>query len=189
MGIGVDYGLNLLYNNSNIKGVDKLMFREMRRIKQQLSAAECEEILRGCTAGTLALSGDDGYPYAVPISYVFESGKLYFHSALTGHKLDAVKRSDKASFCVIADDDVLPEKFTTVFRSVIAFGKIRVIEDTAEKRRAIELLSDKYSPNLEAERDKEIADGFERMCMLELSVEHMTGKEAIERTRRRTGQC
>lgn len=161
------------------------MFREMRRIKQLLSNKETEEILRTCTSGTLALSGDDGYPYAVPISYVYESGKIYFHSALTGHKIDALEKCSKASFCVIAEDNILPEKFTTVYVSVIAFGKIRIITDKAEKRKAITLLSDKYSPNLETEREKEIDSGFDRMHMLEFTIEHMTGKEGIERTRMR----
>lgn len=161
------------------------MFREMRRIKQKLSATECEEILANCTSGTLALAGDDGYPYAVPLSYVYADGKIYFHSALTGHKLDAIQRCDKASFCVISEDNVLPEKFTTVYVSVIAFGRIRVIADDAEKRRTITLLADKYSPNMEVERDKEIDGSFNNMCMLELTIEHMTGKEGIERTRMR----
>ena len=64
------------------------MFREMRRNKQQLSRAECEEILRRAASGVLAVSGDGGYPYAVPLSYVYEDGKLWFHCALSGHKLD-----------------------------------------------------------------------------------------------------
>lgn len=161
------------------------MFREMRRIKQKLSDTECEDILANRTSGTLALAGDDGYPYAVPLSYVYADGKIYFHSALTGHKLDAIQRCDKASFCVISEDNVLPEKFTTVFVSVIAFGRIRVIADDAEKRRTITLLSDKYSPNMEVEREKEIDGSFNNMCMLELTIEHMTGKEGIERTRMR----
>lgn len=161
------------------------MFREMRRIKQLLPEEESIDILNRCTSGTLALAGDDGYPYAVPMSYVYDNGKIYFHSALSGHKVDAVKRCNKASFCVIAEDNILPEKFTTCFKSVIAFGKIRIIEDDTEKRNTVTLLADKYSPNLEAERDKEIENGFSRMCMIELDIEHMTGKEGIELTRLR----
>lgn len=160
------------------------MFRKMRRIKQLLSKEETEEILRTCTSGTLALSGDD-YPYAVPMSYVYENGKIYFHSALSGHKIDAIQHCEKASFCVVSEDCILPEKFTTVYVSVIAFGKIRIITDNDEKRKAITLLSDKYSPNLEAEREKEIDQSFDHMHMLELTIEHMTGKEGIERTRMR----
>ena len=77
------------------------MFREMRRKLQQLSDEEAEAVLRRGKYGVLALSGDDGYPYAVPISYVYADGKLYFHCAMAGHKLDAMKRDDKASFCVV----------------------------------------------------------------------------------------
>ena len=108
-------------------------FREMRRKRQQLSEEESISILRKSTAGTLALLGDIDYPYAVPISYVYHEGKLFFHSALTGHKVDAIRKCDKASFCVIERDDVQPEKYTTFFRSVIAFGRIHIIEDETEK--------------------------------------------------------
>ena len=156
------------------------MFREMRRKNQLLTDEECIEILNSSTSGTLALLGDNDYPYSVPISYVYNDGKLYFHSALTGHKIDAVNRYDKASFCVIAQDKVVPEKYTTYFRSVIAFGKIRVIDNDAEKLRAIEILAEKYSPQLAEGRKKEIEDNFSRMCMIELDIEHMTGKEAKE---------
>ena len=156
------------------------MFREMRRKNQLLTDEECIEILNSSTSGSLALLGDNDYPYSVPISYVYNDGKLYFHSALTGHKIDAVNRYNKASFCVIAQDKVVPEKYTTYFRSVIAFGKIRVIDNDAEKLRAIEILAEKYSPQLAEGRKKEIEDNFSRMCMIELDIEHMTGKEAKE---------
>ena len=108
-------------------------FREMRRKRQQLSEEESIAILQKATAGTLALLGDNDYPYAVPISYVYADGRLYFHSALSGHKVDAIRKCDKASFCVIEQDEVHPEKYTTFFRSVIAFGRIHIIEDEAEK--------------------------------------------------------
>lgn len=83
------------------------MFRDMRRKRQQLSEAESIEILRKLTSGTLALLGDGGYPYAVPISYVYADGRLYFHSAKEGHKVDAIRGSDRASFCVIEQDNAL----------------------------------------------------------------------------------
>ena len=156
------------------------MFREMRRKNQLLTDEECIEILNSSTSGTLALLGDNDYPYSVPISYVYNDGKLYFHSALTGHKIDAINMHSKASFCVIAQDKVVPEKYTTYFRSVIAFGKICVIDNDAEKLRAIEILAEKYSPQLVEGRKKEIEDNFSRMCMIELDIEHMTGKEAKE---------
>ena len=94
------------------------MFREMRRKKQQLSMEESRRILDEGTSGVLALSGDEDYPYAVPISYVYDGDRLYFHCAKSGHKLDAVRRNPKASFCVIGQDQVLPEKYTTLFRRI-----------------------------------------------------------------------
>ena len=155
-------------------------FRAMRRKRQQLSEEESIEILRKATAGTLALLGDGGYPYAVPISYVYANGKLYFHSALSGHKVDAIKNFDKASFCVIEKDDVQPERYTTFFRSVIAFGRIQIIEDEQEKFETARLLGDRYNPNQEEALQKELEHGFARMLMIRFDIEHLTGKQAIE---------
>ena len=159
------------------------MFREMRRKRQQLPDGECIEILEKSTSGVLAVSGDDGYPYAVPLSYVYSDGKIYFHCAKTGHKLDAIRRNPKASFCVIAADEVIPERFTTHFKSIIAFGTARIMEYD-EMRPAIELLAAKYSPN-EDGRDEEIKREYGALAMIEFTIEHMTGKEAIELTKMR----
>ena len=158
------------------------MFREMRRGKQALQKKACEEVLKRGTAGVLAVAGDDGYPYAVPLSYVYdaEHSALYFHSALSGHKMDALKRNGKASFCVVDKDSVVPKQYTTYFRSVIVFGTVHILEDAQEKYYAIEALAKKYAPDDSREgRDKVIGDGS-RFCMLELQIAHMTGKEARE---------
>ena len=157
------------------------MFREMRRKKQQLSTKECVEILRKRTSGVLAVFGEDGYPYAVPISYVYEDGKIYFHSAKAGHKIDAIQQNSKVSFCIIDQDQVMPEKYTSYFRSVIVFGKVRILEDDQEKYKSIEQLAVKYAPDdREEERKKAIEQEWNAFCMLELTIEHMTGKEAKE---------
>ena len=162
-------------------------FREMRRKRQQLSEAESVALLKKATSGTLALLGDNGYPYAVPISYVYSEGKLYFHSALSGHKVDAIRNCDKASFCVIVKDDVQPEKFTTFFRSVIAFGRIHIIEDEAEKLKTARMLGNRYNPNHEEALQKELENGLPRMLMIRLDIEHLTGKEAKELVRQHNG--
>lgn len=161
------------------------MFREMRRKNQALPGAVCADILRRGTAGVLAVAGDDGYPYAVPLSYVYAGGRIYFHSAKTGHKLDAIVRCDKVSFCVIDQDDVVPSEYTTYFRSVIAFGRARMLEDEAEKRVALEKLAARYSPDHNQGRMEEIEKSIKQVCMVELAIEHMTGKEAIELVRQR----
>ena len=157
------------------------MFREMRRKKQKLSKEECERILYDGTSGVLALHGDDGYPYTVPISYVYDGEKLWFHSAKSGHKIDAVLKNDKASFCVIDQDQIVPEEYTTYFRSVIAFGRIRIAEDDTEKRSAIEKLALKYSPDdTDENREKAIEREWNPLCILEMEIEHLSGKQAIE---------
>lgn len=155
------------------------MFREMRRKGQQLSTEDCEAILNRGTSGVLAVSGDGDYPYAVPLSYCYDGEKIYFHCAKTGHKLDAIKRNNKASFCVIDADDVVPERFTTYYKSVVVFGRAHIITDSGDKRRAITALSEKYSPG-EKNAQQEIEQSWERFCMLELDMEHMTGKAAKE---------
>lgn len=156
------------------------MFREMRRIKQALSMEESIAILDRGTSGVLAVHGDNDYPYAVPLSYVHQDSKLYFHCAYTGHKLDAIVRNRKVSFCVIDQDNVVPEEYTTYFRSVIVFGKARILEEEAEKKKALVLLAERYSPEQEQGRLQEIEKQFNRVCLVELEIEHITGKEAIE---------
>lgn len=153
------------------------MFREMRRKGQQLYSEECIAVLNRGTSGVLAVSGDDGYPYAVPLSYIYDGEKIYFHCALTGHKIDAIRENDKVSFCVIDADDVVPEEFRTRYRSVIVFGRVRILEDEKEKYSAIKKLSVKYSPCQEG-TEQEIERYWDKLCVLELKIEHMTGKAA-----------
>lgn len=152
----------------------------MRRSKQQLSPDEAVAILERNTAGVLAMSGDDGYPYAVPLSYVYADGKIYFHSALAGHKIDALEASDKVSFCVVDADDVVPSEYTTYYRSVIAFGRARILRDEQEKMAALRMLGEKYNPGQPEALAAEIAHGFARLHMIELTIEHLTGKQAKE---------
>ena len=154
------------------------MFPKMRRTLQVLPEEVTKQILQRSTSGVLAVSGNDGYPYAVPLSYVYADGKLYFHCAKTGHKIEAIRRSDKASFCVIDQDYVQPEKFTTYYRSVIAFGRIRVLETEEEKRAALNQLAFKYAPMLSEEaRQAGIDQDLAPVLVLVMEIEHITGKE------------
>lgn len=159
------------------------MVRKMRRKLQLLTEEETIKIFENGTSGVLAVLGDEDYPYAVPISYVYCDSKLYFHGAKSGHKIDAILKHDKTSFCVIDEDNVIPEEYTTYFRSAIAFGKIRIIDNESEKRNAIEVLAAKYTPKDEEGPLKEIQREYKILCMIELDIEHMTGKEAIELVR------
>ena len=152
----------------------------MRRNRQQLSREECERILGRCTSGVLALAGDGGYPYAVPLSYVYADGAIIFHSAMQGHKVDAIRRDSRCSFCVIEKDEIKPAEFTTYFRSVIAFGRIQILEDDNEKVQALRLLGRRYSPDDEHGLQHEIDKSLDHVLLLRLDIEHMSGKQAIE---------
>ena len=158
------------------------MFREMRRKAQQLSQAECEQILRDATSGVLAVYGDDGYPYTVPVSHVYQDGVIAFHCVKEGHKIDALRRNDKVSFCVIAQDEVMPRERTTAYISVIAFGRAQIVDDEAGLRRIAGWIGDKFSPDYpedcQRETDEVIAAG--RMYCVEIAVEHLTGKCGLQ---------
>jgi len=161
-------------------GKENTMFRQMRRANQQLSHEESCHILHECSSGVLALSGDEGYPYALPISYVFTGEKLIFHCAKTGHKIDAVRRCEKASFCVIAKDDVQPEEYTTRYRSVIVFGRMRILENEDLIISAATALAEKYYPGHLKEHEAYIARYLSSLCVMEMDIEHISGKESKE---------
>lgn len=156
------------------------MFREMRRFKQLLPESEAIEILQRGTSGVLAVHGDDGYPYAVPLSHVYHDGKLYFHFAQAGHKLDSIQKDEKVSYCVIDKDEVIQETFTTHFRSAIAFGRMRVLRADDEKKRVLEILVQRFSPDFTLAGKLEAESKLDRLLVAELEIEHLTGKAAIE---------
>ena len=157
------------------------MFRKMRRANQQITENECLEILKNETNGVLAVAGDDNYPYAVPMSFVYNNNKIYFHSAITGHKIDSIKNNLKVSFCVVSEDNIIPKKFTTAYKSVIVFGKARFVEDEKEKIEALILLAKKYSPDeTHTSIAHEINSSLKNVAIIELDCENITGKKAKE---------
>lgn len=163
------------------------MFREMRRKKQLLTLAESEQILREAKTAMLGLSGDDGYPYVVPVNYAYVDGKIYFHSAKAGHKIDAIMRSDKVSLCVVQHDELVPEALTTYFRSVTVFGRARILENDAEKLAAAQKFGMRFYPDKD-KVDNEIRREWDALCVVEITPEHITGKEAIELARARKAE-
>lgn len=158
-------------------------FKEMRRKRQQLPEEETIDLLRHATSGVLSLFDCNGYPYGVPLSYVYADNKLFFHSAVSGHKIDAIRHTDKASFTVVSKDEVHPETFTTYFLSVICFGRVRIVEDADEQLAALRLLGERYNPGNEQAIDDEIKKSGGHVAVIELDIERLTGKEAIELTR------
>ncbi len=152
----------------------------MRRFRQQLPPADCEAILQSGTSGVLSLVDGGGAPYGVPLSYLWAEGKVVFHCAAVGMKLDCIAHEPRVSFCVIGTDDVAPERYTTHYRSVIVRGKIHSVDDAAEKTRLALLLAEKYRPGFPADAMQEIADSLPRLCVLVLEPDEVTGKEARE---------
>ena len=153
------------------------MFRKMRRFKQQITDAECIEILKNTKRGVLSLLGEDGYPYGIPIDhwYCEEDGRIYFHGAKEGHKIDAIKAYDKASYCVYDEGYKKEGEWALNIKSVITFGRIRFVEDEDIARKICTELVKKFTDDQDY-LEKELQNAFPRVQCLELIPEHMTGK-------------
>lgn len=156
------------------------MFRNMRRLGQKLSDEECVKILVDEPRGVLALLGDYDYPYALPMSHVYVDGKIYFHSAKTGHKLDAVRKHDKVSFCVMDKGVKNDDGWSYTFKSIVVFGKIKILTDESERIDKLTHLGDKFFPSHE-----DVVDEIERLLyktdVFELTIDYMSGKIVKEK--------
>ena len=160
--------------------MDERMFRKMRRIGQQLSDEECIDILTNEPRGVLALLGDDDYPYALPMSHVYVDGKIYFHGAKEGHKIDAIKRHSKVSYCVMDKGIKAEDSWWYTFKSVIVFGKITTLKDIDDKIDRLNHLGNKFFPTSE-DTENEIERLLDRTEVFEITIEHMTGKVVKEK--------
>lgn len=158
----------------------------MRRKKQQLNDEEAARIMEEGSYGVLALADSDGVPYAVPLNYVYAAEgltpswrgpALYFHMAKAGHKLELIEQDPRASFCVVADHEVVPNKFATAYRSAIAFGELHPIEGDAFHKALYEL-GDKYNSGAAEAIEQEIEDDGPRCLVFELRVGSLTAKQA-----------
>lgn len=160
------------------------MERKMRRFKQLLDEQTTKEILNNATNGVLSLVDSDGEPYGVPISYAYDgNGCIYFHSAVTGHKIECIETESRCSFCVVAQDLIVPDEFTTYFRSVIVKGSVHTVIDRDDMIQGLLLLCAKYSPGIDP--DAEISKCINHVSVLRLDIDSLTGKEAIELVRKR----
>ncbi|MCR5705407.1 MAG: pyridoxamine 5'-phosphate oxidase family protein [Acholeplasmatales bacterium] len=157
------------------------MFREMRRFKQKATLEECIKILCEEKRGVLSLSGDDGYPYGIPLDFYYnkENNKIYFHGAKEGHKIDSIKRCDKCSF-TLWDKGVKNEgEWFYRLTSVIVFGRIRLMEDSELAYDMCKNIGLKYNPSKE-DIEQEMIHSYPHVQMLELSIEHISGKHIKE---------
>ena len=152
----------------------------MRRFKQELPREETLSLLRKEKRGVLAVHGDDGYPYAVPMDFVLLDGAIYFHSAGEGHKLDALRRDEKACFTVYGNEWQEPGAWWNHVSSAVIFGALAVVTDPDEKLAALTALGNKYFPTPE-ETEAEIGRDGARVTVLRLTIRHMTGKAVREK--------
>lgn len=153
------------------------MFRKMRRTPQALSQEEIYDLLRTETRGVLSVNGDDGYPYGVPINHFYdeETGKIYFHGANIGHRVDAVKRDPKVSYCVYGQDEKRGDDWAYYVKSVVIFGRAEIVEDQDEIIRVCRLLCDKF-PCPQEYIDKEVEKDAKRTLCVALTIEDINGK-------------
>ena len=158
------------------------MFRPVRKSKNALGEEVTKEILRSARCGVLAVNGDGGYPYAIPINYLYdeEAGKIYFHGAKAGHMADSINKCDKVCFTAYGDEIIREEVWAPFMRSAVVFGRCSVIEDRAQTLILVKRLAMKYYPD-ERLADEEIAASGNAVRMYEIDIEHMSGKEIQER--------
>ena len=152
------------------------MFREMRLKEQQLDMDKVADIMEKCTSGILSINGDNGYPYGVPLSYAYADGKIYFHCAREGFKIDLLKKDPKVSFAVVAQDNIVPEDFNTLYLSVIAFGTVRLIDDPQEMMQTHMHIINKYSKDYKDAGVKYMNSSINDIYMAEITIDHITGK-------------
>ena len=164
------------------KGKENGMFREMRRKKNEISIDMAKQLLASSRRGVLAMNGDGGYPYAIPVNYLYddEAQRIYFHGAKTGHKVDALRACDKVCFTVYGNETVRTESWAPFMQSVVVFGRCHLMDAGSEEAQRLKQFAMKYYPS-EQLVDEEIAHAGKAVQVFEIEIEHMSGKEIQER--------
>ena len=158
------------------------MFRTIRRKRKEIDIKAAEQLLHACRRGVLAVNGDDGYPYAIPINYFYDSvaQKIYFHGARAGHKIDAIKACDKVCFTVYGNETVKEEAWAPFLQSVVVFGRCHLMENNDKTMKLLKQFAMKYYPN-ETLTDEEIETSGKAVQFFEIEIEHISGKGIQEK--------
>lgn len=174
--------LTVNHISPNVNFSEEKMFRPVRKKKNEISVEKAKELLRSSRRGILAVNGDDGYPYAIPINYFYdeENEKIRFHGSRVGHKVDALKKCRKVCFTVVGNETVKDEAWAPYVKSAVVFGRCRLIEDREETLKTLRQFALKYYPD-EQTADEEIERSANAVRMFEISIEHVSGKEVQER--------
>lgn len=155
------------------------MFRELSRKNKALSAKECESVLTNEKRGVLSIIGDGGYPYGMPMNHLYKDGCLYFHCGKAGHRIDALQKCSKASFCVTDGGHRDEGEWAYVFKSVIVFGEIEIISDQGTVIAVTKELSRKFTDDVDYVKN-EIAAYADKTLILRLTPLHICGKTVTE---------
>ena len=158
------------------------MFRPLRRTKNAISEEAARKLLKTEKRGIFAVNGDDGYPFAIPVDYYYDelAGKIYFHGAKTGHKVDALKKNDKVCFTVYGNEHYVEGDWAPYLQSVVVFGRCRLIMDGQTTEEELRRLALRYYPSAEAV-EEEIAKDIQAAQLYEITIEHMCGKQIHEK--------
>jgi uncharacterized protein len=150
-----------------------------RKDREMKTSREMERLLERMPVGRLAVTTKDG-PYIVPVNYVFFESSIYFHSGLSGRKMEALRVDSRVCFLV---DEVGPQilqeqgcGISQIYRSVICFGKAELVEGQIEKKRILERMVQKYVPSsysFSSMKDQNI----EKTAVVKIVIESMSGKE------------
>lgn len=153
------------------------MDKPMRRSDRQLTDEETLQLFRDAEYGVLSVTDENNMPYGVPMSFALSDNVIYFHcSAAGGKRISGIRHDPNACFTVIGDTKLLPPKFATLYMSGIAYGKIEIISDDTEKQKGIEEILQKYSPDHIENGMKYIASALDKIYVLKLEIEKITGK-------------
>ena len=158
------------------------MFRPMRRKKNEISQEAAKQLLHQERRGVFAVNGDDGYPFAIPVNYYYceEEGKIYFHGARVGHKVDALKKNDKICFTVYGNETIKEETWAPYMQSVVVFGRCRLLDDREETIALTRRIAEKYYPDQKL-IEEEIWQSGKAVQIYEITIEHLSGKQIQEK--------
>lgn len=159
------------------------MFRKMRRIKQQVSDAECKKILLEEKRAAFSVIGENGYPYTIPVNFYFDESDncIYLHGAREGHKIDAIKECNKVCFTTWNQGFKKDDNWEWNVTSVVVFGKVKFLDDSTIIKDKLRKLAAKYYPTREEIEEEMSSQAINRVQMLAIDIEHMTGKLVNEK--------
>lgn len=158
------------------------MFRPIRKKKNEISIDAAKELLRSSRRGVLAVNGDDGYPYGIPINYLYdeENERIIFHGAKAGHKVDALQKNDKICFTVFGNERIKEEAWAPFLQSVVVFGRCHLVESQEDTIALVKKFAAKYYPDMDMVNEEVVLSG-RAVQMFEIQIEHLSGKEVQER--------